>query len=293
MKDCSLKICLNCGRCKRIVFSSKGWWMPTVLEINCFSQSKGESYGPTEKCDFKFEHLVLDKRRSFKLNNFEDYNDLYEFLRENKISFKNPFSTYFYSSKELKFYEQENYLNFKEFICDSSFYQNGIENVLFDDKNLKFVKENKQMNIIQSNWLSKFAKKRMFPNSVQETKNYRHKIVFPVAGVTFEDRQETIKRLSNIFNSGKRMEVEFIPEPENIYDKNAIKINVLNNGNREFVGYVPKTLNKDQDNESKIENFNEMINSIIDNIENAETSWIGEKNGTYGVRIVCYEKLNN
>ena len=87
------------------------------------------------------------------------------------------------------------------------------------------------------------------------------------------------------------MRVEFEPEPENIYDSNAIKVLVLNNGKKEFVGYVPKTLNKDQDNESKIENFNAMIFNIIENIEKAETSWIGEKNGNYGIRVVCYEKV--
>ena len=161
---------------------------------------------------------------------------------------------------------------------------------MIDEQEMKFVKHFETIDYKKELWLNKFSKKR---KSVEEKQSYekKHKIVFPVAGVTFEERQEKIKSLSSVFNSGKRMEVEFEPEPTNIYDSNAIKVLVLNNGKKEFVGYVPKTLNKDQDNESKIENFNAMISNIIENIEKAETSWIGEKNGNYGIRVVCYEKV--
>lgn len=292
MKDCSLKICCNCGECNKISITRKGWWFPVSYEIKepCFSINNGSEYGPTDNCQLKFEHLVLDKRIGFKLNTFEDFNDLYKYLRENEISFKNPFGAGFYINKNNKFYEEENYLNFKKLIKNTQFYQEGVDKILFDDKGFNFVKETERISDNKINWLVKFAKKRICPDEFENKKEAKHKIVFPVAGVSFEDRQEKIKRLSTVFNSGKRMEVEFIPEPENQYDKNAIKICVLNNGVSEFVGYVPKTLNKDQDNENKIEDFNSMIFSILDNIESAETSWIGEKNGNYGMRIVCYEK---
>lgn len=290
MKDCSLKICLGCSECKKITINNKGWWHPESIE-KCFNIEKGMNYGPSDNCILKFEHLVLDKRAGFKFNYLDDYIELYEYLRENKISIKNPFGRYFCIVKNSLFYEENNYLVFKDLIKNSEIYYQDKETVLFDDKNFKFFIKNDIMNNKQNNWLNKFINNRT--KEPQQNKEIKHRIVFPVAGVTFEDRQKTIKKLADVYNSGKRMEVEFVPEPENIYDKNAIKIYVINNGSKEFIGYVPKTLNKDQDNESKIENFNSMIYSILDKIENAETSWIGERNGNYGVRIVCYEKNLN
>ena len=288
MKDCSLKICLGCSECKKIVVSHKGWWHPESNE-KCFNIEKGINYGPSDNCILKFEHLVLDKRIGFKLNYFEDYIELYEYLRENKISIKNPFGRYFCIINNSSFYEENNYLVFKDFVKNSDIYFEDKETILFDDKNLKFFIKNDVINNKQNNWLNKFLKNRTQEENIPKSE-VKHRIVFPVAGVTFEDRQNTIKKLFGVYNSGKRMKVEFVPEPDNVYDKNAIKIYVHNDGEKEFVGYVPKTLNKDQDNESKIEEFNSMINSILDKIESAETSWIGERNGTYGLRVVCYEK---
>ena len=50
-----------------------------------------------------------------------------------------------------------------------------------------------------------------------------------VAGVSFEGRQEIIKQV----NEGDA--VELVPDPANVYDKNAIK--VMHNNNQ--IGFVP------------------------------------------------------
>ena len=196
----------------------------------------------------------------------------------------------YFLSKKTEENNRKTFISFKNYLFSTDAYIMGeFGKVRANVEDMTFSKSFESINKNKSTWLSKFAKRRNGEIEKIE-KVERHRIVFPVAGVTFENRQETIKNLSHIFNSGKRIEVEFEPEPNNIYDKNAIKVNVLNNGVKEHIGYVPKTLNKDQDNESKIENFNEMIFGILDNIERAETSWVGEKNGNYGVRVVCYEK---
>lgn len=300
MKDCSLKICLNCENCKVIQLNRKGWWSPLNISFNmatfgepfktCFLGCKGQEYGPTEHCVFKFEHTVLDNRKNFKLNTFEDFIEVYEYIQENKLSFIQSGDYSFSIRKDVNFDPSYNFYTFKMFLFSTEAYKNGnFGKVLLDMEERKFIKSFTKINESKSAWLDRFAKKRT-GNTEEKPKERKHRIVFPVAGVTFENRQEKIEKLANIFNSGKRMEVEFEPEPENSYDKNAVKVLVLNNGNKEFVGYVPQTLNKDQDNESKIENFNKMISDIINNIERAETSWIGEKNGNYGIRVVCYEK---
>ena len=302
MKDCSLKICLNCEMCDRISVNTKGWWHPfkkfslsdNTLS-NCFSHEKGENYGPTDICPYKFEHTVLGERKGFKLNSFEDFNELYEAIKDNNFLMENDYHGSYSFVKRTNLNKDVsriiNFGCFRRLLFSTNDYLLGnFGKILIDEQEMKFVKHFETIDYKKELWLNKFSKKR---KSVEEKQSYekKHKIVFPVAGVTFEERQEKIKFLSSVFNSGKRMEVEFEPEPTNIYDSNAIKVLVLNNGKKEFVGYVPKTLNKDQDNESKIENFNAMISNIIENIEKAETSWIGEKNGNYGIRVVCYEKV--
>ena len=302
MKECSLKVCLSCGKCNGIWFNPKGWWTPAIDVSNimtfddlnhykqCFSRDKGKNYGPTDDCALKFEHTVLDNRRNFKLKSFEDFVELYNFCQENNWQFVNMYGSSYFLNKNMEKDKTETFISFRKYLFSTEAYITGkFGKVVSNMEDMSFSKSFESIEENKSTWLSKFAKRRT--GEIEKIdKVERHRIVFPVAGVTFEDRQEKIKNLSYIFNSGKRMEVEFEPEPDNAYDKNAIKVNVLNNGVREHIGYVPKTLNKDQDNESKIENFNAMIFDILDNIERAETSWVGEKNGNYGVRVVCYEK---
>ena len=59
-----------------------------------------------------------------------------------------------------------------------------------------------------------------------------------VAGVTFEDRQSIIKKLKY------RDKVEFVREPNNSHDPNAIKVMVCPKNESEFVhlGYIPAEL---------------------------------------------------
>lgn len=302
MKDCSLKICMMCSECKTISFNRNGFWHPFCGEVNFdelnkyhekFSINKGGEYGPTEHCPFNFEHKVLDNRRNFKLKKFEAFKELYEYIQENKMSFVKLYGHCFGVKKDKSFYPLNNFWRFKEFILSTEAYVSGeIDQISFDEENMTFKIENKIIEESKISWLNRFKNKRN-GQSIEESKEERkHRIVFPVAGVTFEKRQEVIKNLSEVFNSGKRFKIELEPEPNNEFDSNAIKVIVLNDNKREFIGYVPKTLNKDQENEHKIDNFNAMINSILDNIEKAETSWVGQKNGNYGVRVVCYEKTN-
>lgn len=102
---------------------------------------------------------------------------------------------------------------------------------------------------------------------------------FYVAGVTFENRQETLKKLEEEYYtaSTKRM-AKFIPEPENEYDKNAIKVEVeLNEDNWACIGYVPKTINQD---------FNKIINS--GRLRKAKISSVGrpESGKPLGAKVV-------
>ena len=304
MKDCSLKICLGCHDCKSITLTKKGFWVPHCedTELICFDEignyksrfscGKGSCYGPTEHCPFNFEHKVLDDRKNFKLKKFEDLKVLYEYIQENKLSIIKRYGNTFSIIKDNKFYPMNNFWRFEEFILSMDDYASGkIGKIFFKEEEMTFEKDSYMIEISKLTWLNRFEKKRQ--GTLEDVKSdKKHRIVFPVAGVTFESRQNTIKNLTDVFNSGKRFKVELEPEPNNEYDSNAIKVIVLNEGKKEFIGYVPKTLNKDQDNEYKIDNFNSMIYSILQNIEKAETSWIGEKNGNYGVRVVCYEKIN-
>lgn len=63
-----------------------------------------------------------------------------------------------------------------------------------------------------------------------------NQINIKLAGVTFENRQETIARLS----SGEPCQL--IPEPENQFDKNAIAVFVTLDGEPAHIGYVPRQL---------------------------------------------------
>lgn len=61
-------------------------------------------------------------------------------------------------------------------------------------------------------------------------------IEFVVKGVTFDGRQETIKRLTG------REPVRIFPEPENKFDANALAVKCVYDGEIRHVGYVPKEM---------------------------------------------------
>ena len=70
---------------------------------------------------------------------------------------------------------------------------------------------------------------------------------FYVAGVTFENRQEVLQHLEEEYYTASTKRIaRFVPEPENQYDENAIKVEVeTENDEWVGIGYVPKTINRD------------------------------------------------
>lgn len=64
--------------------------------------------------------------------------------------------------------------------------------------------------------------------------------VFRVAGVSFDGRQEFLKK---IFESKEKLDLSFEREPDNPYDSNAIKVMINIGGELFRIGYVPKKNN--------------------------------------------------
>ena len=64
--------------------------------------------------------------------------------------------------------------------------------------------------------------------------------VFRVAGVSFDGRQEFLKK---IFESKEKLDLSFEREPDNPYDSNAIKVMINIGGELFRIGYVPKLHN--------------------------------------------------
>ncbi|HEY5901539.1 MAG TPA: HIRAN domain-containing protein, partial [Anaerolineales bacterium] len=62
-------------------------------------------------------------------------------------------------------------------------------------------------------------------------------LIVKVAGVTFEGRQEHLRRLRG------HEPVRIVPEPENSYDPNALAVHIaLDDQTVVHVGYVPREL---------------------------------------------------
>lgn len=66
---------------------------------------------------------------------------------------------------------------------------------------------------------------------------------FAVVGVTFDNRQEILKRIYNDYLNHIKIPVRLDPEPANIYDPYAVK--VVLSATEEIIGYVSKDFNKD------------------------------------------------
>ncbi len=77
------------------------------------------------------------------------------------------------------------------------------------------------------------------------TKNWRVYGVFPVAGITQEDRQFDLLMIA----SGDNPTITLEKEPSNRHDKNAIKVIIKNNDHRAHIGYLPMTVAKDLQDE--------------------------------------------
>lgn len=98
------------------------------------------------------------------------------------------------------------------------------------------------------------------------------KVSFNVTGVTFEGRQEVLRRHFNCFKD----KVEFVRESDNPYDQCAIKVLV----GGEHAGYVPR---KDENGEDFNTVFSEMMDSIVD-----VTFSIGMNHrNKFGMKVTC------
>ncbi len=94
-------------------------------------------------------------------------------------------------------------------------------NTVNTDKNLAFIEKVKRFKIAIPKGY------RIYFNNME------------VAGTYFK-KENIIKAFSN-----EQIEISFEPEPNNEYDKNAIKIIILNQNNEKYhIGYIPKEISK-------------------------------------------------
>ena len=77
------------------------------------------------------------------------------------------------------------------------------------------------------------------------------RLVFPIAGTTFEGRQSLLNKVAAHINAGAEYNrtndnIRFVPEPDNKHDKHAIRIDMAtkwdgtNFTDMKSVGYVPR-----------------------------------------------------
>lgn len=97
-----------------------------------------------------------------------------------------------------------------------------------------------------------------------------------VAGVTFENRQEIIAQLSG----GES--VQFRPEPENAFDRNAIAIYVAGDGinSAKHIGYVPRVLASEIAPYMEGENFYGQVKTVTGGFEKS-----GGEYASFGVIV--------
>lgn len=99
---------------------------------------------------------------------------------------------------------------------------------------------------------------------------------FAVVGVTFENRQDILKRIYPDFLNKIKIPIRLESDPENQYDKNAIKV-ILNSSN-EIIGYVSKDFNED------------IIPVLNDFFEGYISSIYMTKSRNFGIAIKCFFK---
>jgi hypothetical protein len=85
--------------------------------------------------------------------------------------------------------------------------------------------------------------------------------IYTVVGVTFENRQDILNNFYKTYQHGSVHEVFLYKEDDNIYDKNAISVNIEVDGKVEKVGYISKDKNKELRNK-----FNEIKNTKVKSI---------------------------
>lgn len=66
-------------------------------------------------------------------------------------------------------------------------------------------------------------------------------LVCKVAGTSFKNRQEALRRIEKYAKNGANIQVVFDREESNLNDANAIKVNISVNGSKEYhLGYLPR-----------------------------------------------------
>lgn len=133
-----------------------------------------------------------------------------------------------------------------------------------------------------------------------------------VAGVTFEGRQSTLAVAMDYANNNqKTLPVKLVPEPENKFDSNAVKVMLgtfhdVDGWYYEHVGYIPRSLcadcgknvmGKDADkgvckscgSENLVSEFNvSVLRSLLDGNTQVGTHWISNQGGDRTTNIgVC------
>ncbi len=68
-------------------------------------------------------------------------------------------------------------------------------------------------------------------------------VVFPVVGVTFDNRQERLEKFYRQYKSGGRYPVALFAEDDNHYDPNAVAVYLEVEGNLTKVGYISREYN--------------------------------------------------
>lgn len=97
---------------------------------------------------------------------------------------------------------------------------------------------------------------------------------YNVVGVTFDHRQDILSNFFKNYKHGGYYNVSLLKEDDNIYDYNAVSVNLEVNGKIECVGYISK-------------NENVELRSLMDRIKDAKVKSIGpNRNGDLGLSIM-------
>lgn len=92
-----------------------------------------------------------------------------------------------------------------------------------------------------------------------------------VSGVTFEGRQEHLKKLHA--EKKKPEDVRLVMEPTNPYDSNAVRVEFKIDGAWRHVGYVPKKISEDVTRELGAGSIEKVEVGTIDQVASKEVIW--------------------